>query len=216
MRKQRSYQQACNIAYALDVIGERWTLLLIRDLLLGPKRFGELQASLEGIGANLLSTRLKELERQGILEKVSPDDGSKRQRYSLSEQGLELEPILAGLIRWGAKLPVTERSAEDRYVDEWDRVALRLLFDGRVDPSLRGRVDLRSESGTLEVSVVEEGLVFGLEDSGEADLVLRAKRSVLVALFQGNSDWLSSEGSGVLEVEGDRDFAARWFACFGQ
>src|SRR5688572_32363812 len=94
---RRNYGQYCGLASALDVVGERWTLLIIRELLLGPRRYGELLAELPGIGTNLLAERLKSLVEMGVLTKpVSRDQG-----YELTELGRQLrEPVLM-LARWG-------------------------------------------------------------------------------------------------------------------
>ncbi|GJL93321.1 winged helix-turn-helix transcriptional regulator [Hyphococcus sp.] len=94
----RTYNQDCILAHALDLLGERWTLLIMRDLFLGPQRFGDLQAGLPGIGANLLSKRLKELEEAGLLEAVSAGDA--RGRYRLTQTGEALRPSIRTLMKW--------------------------------------------------------------------------------------------------------------------
>jgi DNA-binding HxlR family transcriptional regulator len=94
-----SYHQSCPAARTLEIVGERWTLLIIRDLVPGPRRFGELQQSLAGAAPNLLSDRLKRLEAAGVITRS--DDP--RPRYALSEAGRELVPVVAGLFTWGAK-----------------------------------------------------------------------------------------------------------------
>ena len=99
----RSYGQYCALAKALDVIGDRWTLLLVRDLLLGPKRYKDLLSGLPGIGTNLLADRLKELEATGLIERtvLPPPAGSTV--YQLTETGQALEPVMVSLGRWGAR-----------------------------------------------------------------------------------------------------------------
>lgn len=99
---RRSYAQACAIARALDVVGERWTLLLVRELLFGPRRFGELLEALFGIGPNLLSTRLKALSEEGLIRRVAlrGDPRGGPTGYELTDAGRALEPVLLGLARW--------------------------------------------------------------------------------------------------------------------
>lgn len=99
----KTYSQNCGLAAALDVIGERWTFLIVRALLAGPARFGEIRAQLPGIGTNLLSERLKSLERWGVIEKFEgPQSG-----YVLTEKGEALRPVARQLARWGRDfLPV--------------------------------------------------------------------------------------------------------------
>lgn len=94
----RTYNQDCILAHALDLLGERWTLLIIRDLFLGPQRFGDLQAALPGIGANLLSKRLKELEEAGLIEAVATGDA--RGRYRLTDTGEALRPSIRTMMKW--------------------------------------------------------------------------------------------------------------------
>jgi len=94
----RTYNQDCILAHALDLLGERWTLLILRDLFLGPQRFGDLQAGLPGIGANLLSKRLKELEEAGLV--AGPRPGEARGRYRLTETGEGLRPAIRMMMSW--------------------------------------------------------------------------------------------------------------------
>lgn len=94
----RTYNQECVLAYALDLLGERWTLLIIRELFLGPRRFGDLHAALPGLGTNLLSKRLKELEEAGLV--VAPATSETRGQYRLSETGEALRPTVRELMAW--------------------------------------------------------------------------------------------------------------------
>lgn len=211
---QRSYQQACGIAYALDVVGERWALLLVRELILGPKRFGELQDSLLGMGSNLLSTRLRNLERLGIVEKKDPPDGGKRHLYALSPLGRELEAVLGSLIRWGVKLPDEVKGADDRYLEEWDLVALRLLYRAEFEPLLRGVVLLKTAERELLVHVGDSGLSFEPAPGLVPNCELSGDRDVLVGLFEGKTSLPQLLGAGTITVSGDAEFASRWSACF--
>lgn len=94
----RTYNQDCVLAYALDLLGERWTFLNIRELFLGPRRFGDLHAALPGIGTNLLSKRLKELEEAGLL--IGPGPSETRGQYRLSREGEDLRPVVRALMFW--------------------------------------------------------------------------------------------------------------------
>ncbi len=102
---QRTYktQDACPVARSLDVIGDRWTVLVLRDLILGRGKFKDLLASLQGISPNLLAQRLKLLEEQGIVERVFYSDHPPRAEYCLTEKGKELIPILRAMAEWGYK-----------------------------------------------------------------------------------------------------------------
>jgi DNA-binding HxlR family transcriptional regulator len=94
----RTYNQDCVLAFALDLLGERWTLLIIRELFLGPRRFGDLHAALPGIGTNLLSKRLKELEEADLV--IAPDAGEARGAYRLAEAGVDLRPVVRAMMFW--------------------------------------------------------------------------------------------------------------------
>ena len=101
VRAPRSYGQMCGLALSLDLLGERWTMLILRELARGPKRFGDLAGGLEGIGTNLLSARLKSLEENGLVEKVTLPPPAPVQAYDLTERGRDLQPILEDLALWG-------------------------------------------------------------------------------------------------------------------
>jgi len=107
-RMTRSYKQDCLIAHALDLLGERWTLLVIRELLLGPLRFAELQSALQGIGPTILSKRLKDLEDAGLVERADA-----KGRYRLSEQGSSVRPVLISLVRFSVKYFLHAGGRED-------------------------------------------------------------------------------------------------------
>ncbi|MEM7383515.1 MAG: helix-turn-helix domain-containing protein [Verrucomicrobiota bacterium] len=94
-------RSVCPVACALDVLGDRWTLLVIRDLMLGRSRFKEFTASPEGIPTNVLSERLERLVRHGIAEQVPVSEGSKRLGYRLTEKGAALRPMIKALVKWG-------------------------------------------------------------------------------------------------------------------
>lgn len=117
----RTYQQACSLAHALDAIGERWTLLIIRELLTGTKRFVDLIQNLPGIGTNLLTKRLKELSQNGVIEKVS------RGTYTLTKRGTELEPAILTFIRWGSLIPSEDNNFY--WTPEWNPLVLKAYFD---------------------------------------------------------------------------------------
>jgi DNA-binding HxlR family transcriptional regulator len=118
---KRSHKQNCSLAFAADILSERWTMLVIRELLLKPCRYGELLNNLEGMGTNLLATRLKDMLTLELVEK-------KQSRYHLSELGRALEPSILSLIRWGLKLSMAKQNSEYLHRDEWDILAMKALF----------------------------------------------------------------------------------------
>ncbi|HET7230534.1 MAG TPA: helix-turn-helix domain-containing protein [Longimicrobium sp.] len=127
---KRSYAQYCGLAKALDVVGERWTLLVVRNLLLGPLRYSDLLRGLPGITTNLLAKRLKEMEDHGLLERVRTA-GEGGQAYRLTEIGRGLEPVVHALGRWGWQWMGQPGPGEHRSL-EWLLVALRRRYRGGV------------------------------------------------------------------------------------
>lgn len=99
---RRSYEQICGVAHALDLLGERWTLLIIRELMPGPKRFGSLRAALDGVSANMLSSRLGSLAEDGLVERIAIADSSGAFAYGLTDRGKGLRPVVDALAVWGS------------------------------------------------------------------------------------------------------------------
>jgi DNA-binding HxlR family transcriptional regulator len=126
---RRSYNQYCGLAKSLDVVGERWTMLIVRNLLLGPLRYSQLLRGLPGITTNLLAKRLQEMEEFGLIERSrdTPTDGA--QSYRLTQLGAELEPAVHALGRWAWSWMAAPASREQRSI-EWLLVALRRRYQG--------------------------------------------------------------------------------------
>ena len=121
----RSYEDGCAAAHALDLIGERWALLVVRELLLGPKRFTDLRAGLPGISPNVLSQRLDELERVGVVRRRRLLPPAASWVYDLTPWGQELEPIILQLGRWGARSPLRCPSALSPFATRGSNIVRR-------------------------------------------------------------------------------------------
>ncbi|MBO0844437.1 MAG: winged helix-turn-helix transcriptional regulator [Nocardioides sp.] len=158
MAGKRSYGDPCGIARALDVLGERWALLVVRELVLGPKRFTDLRAHLPGIATDVLSQRLRQLERAGVLSQTTLPAPASGRAYELTPRGRDLEPVLHALGRWGSQegfQAVTHEMTVDAFA-----VALATVFDpgrsGGLDAAVvldlgGDRVVAQIHDGTLEV-----------------------------------------------------------------
>ncbi len=148
----RSYDQYCAVARGLDVIGDRWTLLLVRDLLLGPKRYKDLLSGLPGIGTNLLADRLRELESAGLIERtvLPPPAGSTV--YQLTETGQALEQAVVALGRWGARFLGQPRKT-DVMVPRAYFVAMRGVFDPQAAARITETYEVRIGELVFEVRV---------------------------------------------------------------
>lgn len=162
MSDRRTYGQLCGIAAALDVLGERWTLLLVRELLIGPQRFGELLHNLDGIGPNLLSDRLHTLSEAGVVESWRHDDDKRARSYQLTPLGEQLRDPLLGLGRWG--MAVLEPRTQDQTRAHWGLLAVEALVRAHRP---------EAESETYEFRI--DGLVFHIRvENGHASIQRRA------------------------------------------
>jgi DNA-binding HxlR family transcriptional regulator len=133
---KRTYGDPCGIARALDVVGERWAVLVVRELLLGPKRFTDLRAGMPNLSPDVLSQRLRELEHAGVLRRGKLPPPSASHVYELTDWGRELEPVVLGLGRWGSRAPFPPGDAT-LGVDSL-LIALRTLYDTRLADGLVG------------------------------------------------------------------------------
>src|SRR3954454_4086751 len=151
MATKRSYGEACRFAHALDLVGERWALLVVRELLLGPKRFTDLRAGLPHASSNILSERLRDLEQSGVIQRRKLPPPAASVVYELTEWGRELEPIVTKLGAWGARSPFppeTEEIGPDSIV-----LALRSLFDPELAGDLEASHELRIREGRFRVEI---------------------------------------------------------------
>src|SRR4051812_36612687 len=124
---RRAYHQDCGVAEALDIVGERWTLLIVRDLILGPLRYGDLLRGLPGMTTNLLAKRLRELETAGLIERLRRSAGDQSFAYQLTAVGRTLEPAVHALGSWGFR-NFGSPSAKARHNVDWLMVALRRRY----------------------------------------------------------------------------------------
>ena len=207
---RRSYHQSCALARALDAVGERWTLLIVRDLLLGPLRYGELQQRLPGIGTNLLAQRLKRMERLGLVARQPAGGGH---RWTLTETGRGLEPALLGLIRWAMKTRLPSKASETSR-QEWDFVAMKALFDADIADGLAGRFQLilNGVPAILEVQDRTLTLRIGSEVRVTALIEMDSLTGWQLATRSLSQDQALSDGR--LMISGDHTAARRLLNCF--
>jgi DNA-binding HxlR family transcriptional regulator len=178
----RSYGQQCGIAHALDLVGERWALLVVRDLILGPKRFTDLRASLPGIATNVLTQRLKQLEQNGIVcRRVLPPPAASTV-YELTEYGREVESALLAFGRWGAR-SLPERTPDRTSRSEWFGVALKAYFRPEAARGLHTTIAMRFEDGSVAVRIDDGDLAVTTAETDAADLTLTALDAGPVAAF---------------------------------
>jgi DNA-binding HxlR family transcriptional regulator len=179
----RDYGQYCGLARALDVVGDRWNLLIVRELLIGPARYGELREGLSGIATNLLTDRLRDLEAAGVIERRLSDDGSAI-TYALTPWGAQLREPINGLIRWSTPLMI--RGPEgDEFRAEGLLVALPALFTGRVPTDQSVAVGISVDGVTVQLRATESGVEVGRPDGRKLDAVLTAEGQIVLGLAAG-------------------------------
>lgn len=216
MATGRTYRDPCGLARALDLVGERWALLVVRELLLGPKRFGDLHRGLPGMSPNVLSQRLRELTSAGLAGRrtLGPPVGG--QAYELTERGHALEPVLLELSRWGSRAPLpaaTAQPAVELSVDAF-ALALRTTFDPVRAGDLSVRAELRPEPDVLRVEIGRGRVVVTRGPAAEPGLRLAATAGTLRAVTFGGRPVGELVRSGELRLTGDPAVAERFIACF--
>lgn len=211
MVNSRSYSEACSAAHALDLVGERWGLLVVRELLLGPKRFTDLRSGMPHASPNVLSQRLRELEETGIVRrrKLAPPAGSSV--YELTEWGKELEPVLVGLARWGARSPRRDISA-GAGVDAL-LLALRSRFDPAGAGDLHATYALRIGDQAFTVRVEGGRLAVDRESAPSADAAIEADLMAFAALLTDQLTFDELVAAQRLGITGDATVVRRLLAA---
>jgi DNA-binding HxlR family transcriptional regulator len=208
MGEKRSYGQYCTVARALDVVGERWTLLLVRELSTGPKRFKDLLEGLPGIGTNLLASRLKTLEGQGIVRRATLPPPAGSSVYELTELGGSLEPVIVALSRWGARLLDVPREGDNLRAG-WAAVAMRSVLGPGSAGGRPGTYEFRIDGETFHLRVGER-VETRQGPSQDPDLVVTGDAETFLAVASGRLGPEEAMESGALRVEGDREALLAW------
>lgn len=202
----KTYGQFCALARALDHVGDRWTLLVVRELLLGEAGYGELQAALAGVPSNLLAERLRDLERDGLVARQPSGADRRRVTYRLTALGRALEPAVRALLVWGAHWMQTG-PGDDRFDPRWAALALAALIEQRTTPAA-GTVELRFDGGPITVTAPGSGPV--RVESGEPatppDAVVEGDARLLLAAASGQLSLRAAARRG-LRVRGNRQLA---------
>lgn len=210
--KGRTYGEACAAAHALDLVGERWALLVVRELLLGPKRFADLRAGLPGISPNVLAERLRGLEGAGIVRrrKLPPPAASKV--YELTGWGAELEPVIVSLGRWGARS--TLRSPDAGMSVDALVLSFRTMFDPRAAGGLSASYELRLGEDRFRATVGGGRFEISRGVADRPDAIVETDPGTLAALVYGGRGLSEALRSGDLEIEGDRTAVERFLGLF--
>jgi DNA-binding HxlR family transcriptional regulator len=200
----RTYDDPCGIARALNLVGERWGLLVVRELTLGPKRFGQLRTGLAGISPNVLAQRLRELETAGIVTREVLEPPASVAVYSLSRRGADLRPILIELGRWGSREPL---ASSNQLTPDALMLALETSFIGRNRFAATYALRLDGESYQLQVSDSSISTSRGRPD--EPTTTITADAATFRGYAFGRASFDDLTATGTLTVSGSRSAARR-------
>lgn len=210
--KSRAYGQYCGFARALEVVGERWAMLVVRDLLVAPKRFTDLLRGLPGIPSNVLTSRLKELEHAGVVRRRLLARPARGVVYELTEYGLELEPVVLELGRWGAKALGDPRPDETITVDSLI-TALRTTFHAEAARGVRAGFELRVGEMVLHARVDDGRVTVGEGALPAPDLAITAGPGIR-ALMSGELSPQAAIETGTVQLAGDAALLATFARMF--
>lgn len=209
---KRTYGDRCGIARALDAVGERWALLVVRELLLGPKRFTDLRAGLPKLGPDVLAQRLRELEHAGVVRRhqLPPPAGSRV--YELTERGHELEPVVLALGRWGSR----EAFPADPAAFGVDSaiLALKTLFSPQTAHRLRGNFELRLGEQPFELRVGAARFEVKRGRPANPEAIIATDPSTLATLLWHDGGVTQAERTGRIRITGDRRAAKQLLKLF--
>ncbi|TRO86329.1 transcriptional regulator [Glycocaulis profundi] len=209
-KKPRRYDDACGTAHGLELIGERWALLVMRELMLGPRRFGDLRSSLPGLSANVLTQRLEGLEASGLVRRETLPPPASVPVYALTGWGLEAEPIIRELGRWAARSPGHDPTLPLSAVSLI--LSLRTMFDpARAHDAA---LDFVFGRDRFHARVRDGALISGRDPGAAPEAVIEGEPGAVAGLIYGFAALDDLERDGALKVFGDRGAIARFAAAF--
>ena len=206
----RRYEQYCPMAHALSLVGERWALLIVRELLRGPKRYTDLAEGLPGIGTNILAARLRDLEQSGVVEKRRLPPPAASTVYELTEYGAGLEEVLHALARWGARSLGPPKCREDLY-PQWGLNAFAALFNPEAARGLTETYVVKVDDDVFTARVENGHLETSLGAAEDADVVVETDLDTFFALARGELPPGEAAEQGRARLEGDPAALERCF-----
>jgi DNA-binding HxlR family transcriptional regulator/putative sterol carrier protein len=216
MATMRTYCDACAAAHALDLVGERWALLVVRELLLGPKRFTDLREGLPNVSPNVLAQRLRELEGAGVVRRRKLPPPAASRVYELTEWGMELEPVIIGLGRWGARSALRPREEAQKKIGVDSLIlSLRTMFDRRGAEGLEASYELRLGEERFRALVAEGRFEVARGDAEEPDAIIEADPATLAALvYEEGRSLAEALRLGEIKIEGEELAVERFLKLF--
>jgi DNA-binding HxlR family transcriptional regulator len=204
--EKRRFDDACGLAHALELIGERWAMLVLRELAYGPRRFSELKSDLSGISANVLTQRLAELEARGLVRKSRLPPPASVQVYEATPWGLEAAPVIAALGRWAARSPLHDPTLPMSHVSVM--MSLQTLFSPERAEGLCARIGFRLGDASYVATVSPDRLEVERRDVAGSDVTFAGSPTEVAGVIHGGAP-LETIG-----VEGDIELARRFTTLF--
>lgn len=210
--KKRVYDDACGTAHALELIGDRWALLIIRELLLGPKRFSDLRAGLPGISANVLTQRLEHLEAIAVVVRRKLPPPASAWVYELTPWGLEAEEIVKVTGRWAARSPLHDPSLPISVASTV--MSMRTMFAPDRAGDMAGKIGFRFGEEEFLATLAKGRLTIGRAEAAQGDVVVEGDQQALAGAIYGGVPLAKLEKAGALKVTGDRALLERYIRLF--
>lgn len=208
-QEKRRYDDACGAALGMEYVGERWALLLIRELLLGPRRFGEIRGGLPGISANVLTQRLGGLEAAGIVERRRLPSPANAQVYALTPWGQEAEPVVLALAKWALRSPTHDPSLPFSAVSLM--LSLKMLLVAERAGDWRATVAFRFDDDAYVAVLADGALTVRRGEGGDADATLSGRPSAFLPVVYGAMPLAMADA---ITVAGNRAIAERFTTLF--
>ena len=203
---RRGYDDACGLAHALDLLGERWGMLVMRELAYGPRRFSELKVDLNGISANVLTQRLTELEARGLVRKIKLPPPASVQVYEATEWGLEAIPVIASLGKWAARSPLHDPTLPMSHVAVI--MSLQTLFSPPLADGIRARFGFRLGDVSYVVTVNDGRLDVERREAENCDVIFAGSPTAIAGVIHGGAPL------EMIDITGDMDLAKRFTKLF--
>lgn len=213
VKTSRTYSHYCGVAHALDLVGERWGLLVVRELLLGPRRFTDLCRGLPGIGTNILTARLKELESGGVVRRRRLPPPAATAVYELTDYGRELEGIVLALGRWGAK-SMDRRSADQHLMPASLMLAMQANFRSETAQDVHIACEFRLGDEIFSARIADGRAQFSAGASEQPDVVVETDPDSLIALLAGAVTADEAAAAGSASIDGDPADVSRMLELF--
>ncbi len=212
MSTSRTYGDACGIARALDILGERWALMTVRELLLGPKRFTDLRDGLPHASPNILSMRLRDLEAHGLVRKRRLPPPAASQVYELTNRGREIAPVLDALGTWGSRLPLPGPEATMSF--DAHILSFRTVFRPDLAEGFEARIQFVFGDRPFRARVSGGKFEIRAGELDSPDAVITSDHATALAVAHGRASLEEAESDGMLQITGDRDTAVRFLGLF--